>query len=88
MGLIGPKIKWGIILTLVAVTGFLFWSNQAAIKKAAQKAQALWQIEQTVSDMESRIEEIEKERARLLEIVDRHAAGIQEARKEARAAKA
>jgi len=82
--LIGPRIKWTIILMLIAGLATLGWLYKDKLEDAAQLAQTVVQQRTTLSEMEQQMEREKERREKAERIAAQYNQQIDQIHKEAR----
>lgn len=82
--LIGPKIKWTIILMLVAGLATLGWLYKDKLEDAAQLAQTVVQQRTALSEMEKQMEREKERREKAEQVATNYKQQVDQIYKEAR----
>lgn len=78
------KIKIGIAISMLAVSGFLFWQNRGLIEEKAQQAFVIVQQQAELMDKDQRIEDLARQREAERQVAAREKARAIEIRHESR----
>lgn len=76
------KIKFTIIVMLIAALGTIGWLYRGEIREAARLMREVEEQRSVIKDLEKSVEVVRKEQERLLVLIDKHDAAIEEVQQE------
>lgn len=76
------KIKFTIIVMLIVALGTIGWLYRGEIREAARLMREVEEQRSVIKDLEKNVEAVRKEQERLLVLIDKHDAAIEEVQQE------